>query len=76
MVLSAASIRARPSLLSKIPSDHLTEPPSHLTPATAALLAEPNERRIRAILSERWVLYPRAKLVFRHKHLNPSLARI
>jgi hypothetical protein len=39
----------------------LTEPPSHLTPTTAALLAEPCEIRIRAILSERWILYPRAK---------------
>lgn len=39
----------------------MTEPPSHLTPATAALLAEPCENRIQAILSERWILYPRAK---------------
>jgi hypothetical protein len=40
----------------------MIEPPSHLTAASAALLAEPNEKRIQAILSERWILYPRAKL--------------
>lgn len=34
---------------------------AHLTPLAAALLHEPPERRIRAILGERWVLYPRAK---------------
>ena len=34
---------------------------SHLTPAAAALLAESDARRIRAIRSRRWVLYPRAK---------------
>lgn len=34
---------------------------SHLTPAAAALLSESDERRIRAIKSRRWVLYPRAK---------------
>lgn len=34
---------------------------THLTPTAAALLAESNERRIRAIRSRRWVLYPRAK---------------
>src|SRR3974390_2365002 len=34
---------------------------SHLTPAAAALLSETDERRIRAIKSRRWVLYPRAK---------------
>ena len=34
---------------------------THLTPAAASLLAESNERRIRAIRSRRWVLYPRAK---------------
>jgi len=34
---------------------------THLTPLAAALLHEPPERRIRAILGERWVLYPRAK---------------
>ncbi len=44
----------------------MTEPRSHLTPAAAALLAETAERRIRAILSERWVLYPRAKQALDH----------
>jgi len=34
---------------------------SHLTANAAALLAETDERRIRAIRSRRWVLYPRAK---------------
>ncbi len=34
---------------------------SHLTPAAAALLATSDERRVRAIGSRRWVLYPRAK---------------
>jgi len=34
---------------------------THLTPAAASLLAESDERRIRAIRSRRWVLYPRAK---------------
>lgn len=34
---------------------------SHLTASAAALLAETDERRIRAIRSRRWVLYPRAK---------------
>ncbi len=34
---------------------------AHLTPLAAALLHEPPDRRIRAILGERWVLYPRAK---------------
>lgn len=50
----------------------MTEPPSHLTPAAAALLAESNERRMRAILSERWVLYPRAKQAL--DHLNRLVA--
>ena len=44
----------------------MTEPRSHLTPAAAALLAETPERRIRAILSELWVLYPRAKQALDH----------
>ena len=35
--------------------------PSHLTPAAAILLTESDERRIRAIRSRRWILYPRAK---------------
>jgi hypothetical protein len=34
---------------------------SHLTGGIAALLALTDERRIRAIRSRRWVLYPRAK---------------
>ena len=34
---------------------------AHLTPLAAALLHEPPEQRISAILSGRWVLYPRAK---------------
>lgn len=50
----------------------MTEPRSHLTPAAAALLAETPERRIRAILSERWVLYPRAKQAL--DHLNRLVA--
>ena len=33
---------------------------AHLTSLAAALLHEPPEQRIRAILSGRWVLYPRA----------------
>ena len=39
----------------------MDEEVSHLTPAAAPLLAESDERRIRAIRSRRWVLYPRAK---------------
>jgi len=41
----------------------LSETPSvaHLTPLAAELLREPPGRRSRAILEERWVLYPRAK---------------
>lgn len=34
---------------------------SHLTAGAVALLSESDERRIRAIRSRRWVLYPRAK---------------
>ena len=34
---------------------------SHLSAGAAALLCETDERRIRAIQSRRWVLYPRAK---------------
>ena len=37
----------------------MTDPP-HLTTAAAELLWAPKERRIDAILSERWVHYPRA----------------
>ncbi len=39
----------------------MNEEVPHLTAGAAALLAETNERRIRAIRSRRWVLYPRAK---------------
>ncbi|PPQ34237.1 TniB family NTP-binding protein [Rhodopila globiformis] len=33
---------------------------SHLTPAASQLLAESNANRVRAVLAERWVSYPRA----------------
>jgi len=36
---------------------------SHLTASAAALLAEADEQRIRAIRSRRWLVYPRAKQV-------------
>nr|WP_246710303.1 MULTISPECIES: TniB family NTP-binding protein [unclassified Martelella] len=39
----------------------MNDEPSHLTAGAAALLAETDERRVRAIRSRRWVLYPRAK---------------
>ncbi|MEC7795273.1 MAG: TniB family NTP-binding protein [Pseudomonadota bacterium] len=39
----------------------MTETISHLTAGAAALLAEPQAARIRAMRSRRWVLYPRAK---------------
>ena len=39
---------------------------AHLTPAAAELLSEPNDKRIRAIKSRRWVLYPRAKQALDH----------
>jgi hypothetical protein len=39
--------------------------PTHLTPSAVELLSEPNDRRIRAILSERWVHYPRANQILR-----------
>jgi len=38
----------------------VTAEPSHLTAAAAELLSESNANRIRAILGERWVHYPRA----------------
>ncbi|MBV8158265.1 MAG: TniB family NTP-binding protein [Dyella sp.] len=38
---------------------------SHLNTAAADLLQEPNDQRIRAILSERWVQYARAGQVMR-----------
>ncbi|MDQ0561151.1 hypothetical protein QO004_002944 [Rhizobium mesoamericanum] len=34
---------------------------SHLTASAAALIAEADEQRIRAIRSRRWLVYPRAK---------------
>jgi len=39
----------------------MTTIPPHLTTAAAKLLDEPAERKIEAILSERWVAYPKAK---------------
>jgi Bacterial TniB protein len=39
----------------------MTLPQSHLTPAAASLLNDFDDQRIEAILSERWVSYPRAK---------------
>lgn len=41
---------------------------SHLTPNAAALLPEPDDKRIRAIRSRRWVLYPRAKQALDRLH--------
>jgi len=48
---------------------------AHLTPLAAALLHEPPEQRIRAILSGRWVLYPRAKQALGVLHRLVSLPR-
>jgi DNA replication protein DnaC len=39
---------------------------AHLTPTAADLLSEPSDKRIRAIKSRRWVLYPRAKQALDH----------
>jgi len=39
---------------------------AHLTPSAADLLSEPSEKRIRAIKSRRWILYPRAKQALDH----------
>lgn len=39
----------------------MTDTTPHLTAGAAALLAEPQAARIRAMRSRRWVLYPRAK---------------
>jgi predicted ATPase len=39
--------------------------PTHLTPSAVDLLSEPNDRRIRAILSDCWVHYPRANQILR-----------
>ena len=38
----------------------------HLTAAAADLLSAPGDKRVRAIKSRRWVLYPRAKLALDH----------
>lgn len=38
----------------------MTDEPTHLTATAAEFLSEPNPIRIRSILSERWVHYPRA----------------
>ncbi len=38
----------------------MTTDPAHLTAAAARLLSEPNSNRVRAVLAERWVHYPRA----------------
>jgi hypothetical protein len=39
---------------------------SHLTAAAADLLSAPDDKRVRAIKSRRWVLYPRAKQTLDH----------
>ena len=54
----------------------MTDPRSHLTPAAAAVLAETPERRMRAILSERWVLYPRAKQALNRRVVHPRTTRM
>ena len=41
----------------------MTTDPSHLTAAAARLLSESNANRMRAVLAERWVHYPRASQV-------------
>jgi hypothetical protein len=48
---------------------------AHLTPSAADLLSEPSEKRIRAIKSRRWVLYPRAKQALDHLSGDVQLAR-
>lgn len=53
--------------------------PSHLTAVAANLLREPNAHRIEAILSERWVAYPRAKhvlAVLEHLVFHPRMTRM
>jgi Cdc6-like AAA superfamily ATPase len=52
---------------------------SHLTAAAAKLLNEPNAHRVEAILSERWVAYPRAKhalSVLEHLVSHPRTTRM
>src|SRR5216684_4307056 len=56
----AASIRGPPAARMKDRRYGVSGDLSHLTPAAAAFLSEPNDRRIRAVMSERWVQYPRA----------------
>jgi type II secretory pathway predicted ATPase ExeA len=46
----------------------MTNTIAHLTASAAALLAEPDDRRIRAIRARRWVLYPRAKQALDRLH--------
>ena len=46
----------------------MTKTIAHLTASAAALLAEPDDRRIRAIRARRWVLYPRAKQALDRLH--------
>ena len=47
---------------------------SHLTSNAAALLAETDAQRIRAIRSRRWLVYPRAKQVLGNRCSSPTLA--
>src|SRR5271166_5530986 len=66
----AASIPANRCLSSKTRIEpHVNNDFAHLTPSAADLLSEPSEKRIRAIKSRRWVLYPRAKQAL--DHLSP-----
>jgi hypothetical protein len=44
----------------------VTNDHSHLTAAAADLLSAPNDKRVRAIKSRRWILYPRAKQALDH----------
>ena len=57
----------------------MTLAPSHLTAAAAKLLNEPNTHRVEAILSKRWVAYPRAKhalSVLEHLVSHPRTTRM
>src|SRR5208337_1083808 len=63
----AASIPANRCLSSKTRIEpHVNNDFAHLTPSAADLLSESSEKRIRAIKSRRWVLYPRAKQALDH----------
>ena len=44
----------------------MTNDHSHLTAAAADLLSAPGDKRVRAIKSRRWILYPRAKQALDH----------